>query len=147
MDEAKKFKGWLRALRKMREEYPPVLIRGVRAPKLTTEQAIEIEQTRQRNPKPRLTVHSNLVGIERGQLLVWNKMLGEALGTIPFYMCLCGCGEYKEFNAHSLLRGWATHCGCRQKERERVRAWRRKRRLAKIGRKRGHWKRFVGMVA
>jgi hypothetical protein len=95
--------------------------------------------------KKRLTVHSDLNGYEFDLLLVWDRLPVLVNGDIPKYECLCACGNECEADAHALLRGRKKDCGCRKAERDRLRAWRRKQRLAKLGRKRAFWRRFSGM--
>jgi hypothetical protein len=145
MNLTRRFKGWQRAARKVLAERPQI---AAKLPNLTLEQAAEMAATQLRmaSRKKRLTVHSNLVGMERGLLLLWCKSLGEAFGEVPNYLCLCACGNFKELSAHLLLHGLVKDCGCRKDERERLRALRRKVRLAKLGRKRSPWKRFTGLL-
>jgi hypothetical protein len=145
MGRKRKVGGWQRAARKLMVERPQV---AGKLPALTFEQVAEMAATRLRmaSRKKPLTVHSNLVGLERDLLLLWDKSLGGVFGDVPNYLCLCACGNFVELNAHLLLRGLVKDCGCRKAERKRLRAWRRRQRLAKLGRKRAPWKRFTGLL-
>ncbi len=147
MDRKRMKAGWRRAAKKLLARKPAQ--QAIR-PRLTPEEAAEIAATRQRIAmrKKRRTVRSDLIGYEFGLLLVWGRLPVLVNGDIPKYECLCACGNDEcEADAHALLRGRKKHCGCRKAERDRLRAWRRKQRLAKLGRKRGFWRRFSGMKA
>jgi hypothetical protein len=150
MDRQRMIIGWERAAKKLLAQKPRHQ-EFTKMPTLSFEQVAEIAATRHRiaiamRKKPRTTVHSELSGTEFGLLLAWERRFN---GDNPMYDCLCACGNGEGIivEAHKLLSGRKRDCGCRKAERARLRAWRRRQKLAKIGRKRGHWKRFVGMKA
>jgi hypothetical protein len=138
--------GWQRAAKKLLAGKPEQQVNRLRLPRLTFEEAAEIAATRQRLAarKKRRTVHSDLNGLQFDLLLAWDRLSN---GDIPRYECLCACGNFCEADAHTLLRGRKKDCGCRKAERDRLRAWRRRQRLAKQGRQRAPWRRFTGMKA
>jgi len=148
MDRQRMVTGWQRAAKKLLARKPQ--LQQLIMPKLSFEQAAEIAATRQRiaiaGRKKRLGVHSDLIGMEFGLLLAWGRLSN---GDNPTYECLCACGngECIVVDAHKLLSRRKQDCGCRKAERARLRAWRRRQKLAKVGRKRAHWGRFTGMKA
>jgi hypothetical protein len=141
MDRKRMVVGWQRAGKKL---FAEVKLPMAKIPNVTVEVAAEMEATRRRialSPQ-RLTVHSDLTGMERGKLFAWHKSQS---GDEPFYWCLCACGNFCEVSAHALLRGLKNDCGCLAEECKRVRSAQRRQRWAKVGRKRAPWKRFHGL--
>jgi hypothetical protein len=134
--------GWNRAARKYLAKLP---VRTVRVPKITLEEAAEMAATQRRIQQRganKLTVTSNLVGMEFGILLSWQRSAPPSTGLPPEWLVLCGCGDYCTVSASALLRGRTTHCGCRARERRRVKAYRLQQALERAGRKRRPWKKF-----
>jgi len=145
MDYFRKIAGWQRAAKKYLAGLPQ---HTVTRPRITPEEAAEMAATQhriQQRPKPPLTVTSNLVGREFGILLAWERQQVPGTGTPPDYVMFCGCGRFCTASANALLRSRKTHCGCRTRERKRVRAYRLKKSLERQGRKRQHWKRHWAM--
>jgi hypothetical protein len=149
VNRTRKIVGWKRAAKKL---FAEVTLPTVRVPIVSVEVAAEMEATRRRIAlrRQRLTAHSNLTGRESGRLFAWHKSQG---GDDPTWWCLCACGRFCQVSAHAFIHGWKKDCGttlkpgCREEERKRMRAARRKRRWAKLGRKRAPWKRFTGLYA
>jgi len=145
MDYFRKIAGWQRAAKKYIAGLPQ---RIVTRPRITPEEAAEMAATQhriQQRPKPPLTVTSNLVGKEFGILLAWERLQVPGTGTPPDYIMLCGCGRFCTASANALLRGRKQHCGCRTRERKRVRDYRLKKSLERRGRKRQNWKKHWAM--
>jgi hypothetical protein len=97
----------------------------------------------------RLTFSANLIGADYGLLLVWK--LSAVEGQVKKFICLCACGNRKtcvcEVAASMLVNGRKKHCGCRLKAKRRQQHCRKQQKLARQGRRRGHWKRHWGMAA
>jgi hypothetical protein len=145
MDYFRKIAGWDRAANKYIAGLPQ---RAITVTRITLEEAAEMAATQhriQQRPKAPLTTTSNLVGKEFGILLAYDRVEVPGTGTPPDYILLCGCGKYCNSSANALLRGRKTHCGCRTRERKRVRAYRLKKSLERKGRKRQHWKKHWAM--
>jgi hypothetical protein len=85
---------------------------------------------------------SDLIGAEFGKLLVWQRLPTEVNGDVPRYLCLCVCGSNCEVAANLLVQRLKKHCRCVNKKNRRMRRWRSKKRLAAMGRKRRHARKF-----
>ena len=147
MDRREMLKGWNRAAKKLLARKQP---QALRPSSITPQEAAEMAATRQRmnqREKKKLTINTDLIGHEYGWSLVWERLPLFSHTNVPRYDCLCACGEPYEADAHSLLRGIRKHCGCKTKERRRLRAWRKQKRLEKQGRKRARATKFWGMLA
>jgi hypothetical protein len=116
MDYLRKHKGWCRAHKMFLEDHP-VDTFGFRAPKLTPDEVEQMEQARRKAVTSTLQRRSNLVGVEFDLLLVWKL---HAVNHSPWWWCLCACGGFEKFQAHDLLTGKITDCGCRKSERQRM---------------------------
>jgi len=126
MNRLKMVKGWERALRKWNVKNPARQpARGVG----TIPEVLEMEETQIRfaeNKAARADFRTaNLVGREFGRMLAWAATVVTRTAS-PVWLCLCGCGDYKEIAAHRLLNNHPTDCGCVKRERERIAKFRRK---------------------
>jgi hypothetical protein len=117
MDYLRKHAGWCRAHKKFLVKHP-VNTHGFRPPKLTPDEAEQMEQSRRNAAKKtRRLRRDNLAGCEFDMLFVWQL---HAVNHSPWWWCLCACGGFEKFQAHNLLSGKATDCGCRERERVRI---------------------------
>jgi hypothetical protein len=118
MDAIRMHAGWVRAHKKFLKQHP-VNAQGFHTPKLTQGEVEQMEQNRQRHAASDtpLLRRSNLVGREFGLLLVWAL---HAVNHSPWWFCLCACGGFAKFQAHVLVSGKVTDCGCRGRERQRI---------------------------
>jgi hypothetical protein len=150
MDRQKMLAGWNRAAEKLAAAKRKAIEDGLATchsllRPLSPQQAGEIAEN-QRNAMlakvgGRTTYRSDLTGAEFGKLLVWQRLLSEVNG-VPQYLCLCSCGSICHVAANRLIQRRKTHCGCVSKKSRRVRRWRLKKRLAAVGRKRRHARKF-----
>ena len=128
MDYLRKCAGWIRAHKKFLAKNPPRL-HGFRMPELSPEQVEQMEQNRERSAARKTTLkrRDNLIGREFGLLFVWEL---HAIDHAPWWHCLCACGDICKVQSLRLIRGKVNDCGCRRRERDRLRKLRKLKKAA-----------------
>jgi len=150
IDRRKMLAGWNRAAEKL----TAVRLKAIAGGRVTRhnllkplspQQAGELAENQHRAMLARvgrgMSYKSDLTGTEFGSLLAWERLSTE-VNRVPQYLCLCVCGSAIVVGANLLIQRRKLSCQCVKKKTRRQQRWRVKKRLAAMGRKRRHARKF-----